>query len=148
MEVREQDMKTIQNEKGASLIEFVIILAPLLVLLFASIEFGIAGYNKAMITNASREGARAGILFDAAQTGNRIPDADIVQIVQTYCLNNLITFGSATSPSVLITRAGNSPGDSLTVRVTYDYGFLVIKNLIPGFSSSINLKAESIMRME
>ena len=142
-------MKKIHEESGASLIEFVIVLIPLLVLLFASIEFGVAGYNKAMITNASREGARAGIVFDAANPpANRISDADISQIVLNYCQNNLITFGPVATPVVAISRAGNEPGDGLTVSVVYNYGFLILQNLIPGFNPTINLKAQSIMRME
>ena len=141
-------MKKFGDETGASLIEFIIVLIPLLVLLFASIEFGVAGYNKAMITNASREGARAGIVFDASQTSDRISDADIIQIARDYCEDNLITFGPAATPVVTITRAGNDPGDDLTISVTYDYGFLILQNLIPGFNSTINLGAESVMRME
>ena len=141
-------MKTLRNERGASLIEFVIILIPLLVLLFASIEFGVAGYNKAMLTNASREGARAGIRFDAALAGNRISNADIGQVVQAYCQDHLITFGGAATPAVTVTKAGNNAGDSVTVSVTYNYGFLVLQNLIPGFNSNITLGAEAVMRME
>jgi Flp pilus assembly protein TadG len=142
-------MKKIREQSGASLIEFVIVLIPLLVLLFASIEFGIAGYNKAMITNASREGARAGIVFDASNPpAHRISNADIVQIVLNYCQNNLITFGPVATPVVDISRAGNAPGDNLTVSVNYNYGFLLLQNFIPGFNQTINLGAESIMRME
>jgi Flp pilus assembly protein TadG len=142
-------MKKMQDNSGASLIEFVIILIPLVVLLFASIEFGVAGYNKAMITNASREGARAGIVFDASNPpSHRISDADIGQVVLNYCQNNLITFGPSATPVVQITRVGNDPGDDLTVSVDYNYGFLILQNLIPGFSPTINLDAESIMRME
>lgn len=142
-------MKKIREQSGASLIEFVIVLIPLLILLFASIEFGVAGYNKAMITNASREGARAGIVFDASSPPtNRIANADISQIVLNYCQNNLITFGPVADPVVAISRAGNEPGDDLTVAVEYNYGFLILQNLIPGFNPTINLGAESIMRME
>jgi Flp pilus assembly protein TadG len=116
--------------------------------MFASIEFGVAGYNKAMITNASREGARAGIRFDASQPANRVSDADIAQIAQNYCANNLITFGTPATPVVTIARAGNSPGDDLSVSVSYNYGFLVLQNLIPGFNPTLNLDSVSVMRME
>jgi Flp pilus assembly protein TadG len=141
-------MKNIRDEKGASLIEFVIILIPFLVLLFASIEFGVAGYNKAMITNASREAARAGIVFDASQPTGRISNADIIQVAGNYCQNHLITFGAAAAPVIALTRAGNNSGDDLTVSVTYNYGFLVLQNLIPGFNPTVDLRAESVMRME
>ena len=53
----------ITEEKGASAVEFAIILPLLVVFLFGIIEFGIIFYDKAMITNASREGARKGIVF-------------------------------------------------------------------------------------
>jgi Flp pilus assembly protein TadG len=141
-------MKQFRDETGAALIEFIIVLIPLLVLMFASIEFGVAGYNKAMITNASREGARAGIVFDAAQAENRISNAAIAQIAQVYCADNMITFGTAAVPVVVVTRAGTEAGDDLTVSVSYNYGFLLLHNLIPGFSPTINLSAESVMRME
>jgi Flp pilus assembly protein TadG len=42
-------------------------------LLFGIIEFGIILYDKAMITNASREGARAGIVYSEPII---IPDSD------------------------------------------------------------------------
>lgn len=142
-------MQKIREQSGASLIEFVIILIPLLVLLFASIEFGVAGYNKAMITNASREGARAGIVFDASNPPtHRISDTDITQIVLNYCQDNLITFGPAAAPVVAISRVGNTPGDDLMISVDYNYGFLILQNLIPGFNPTIQLTAESVMRME
>ena len=52
------------NQSGASAIEFAFLLPVLLLFLFGIIEFSVLFYNKAMITNASREGARAGINFD------------------------------------------------------------------------------------
>jgi Flp pilus assembly protein TadG len=146
---QENKMKKIREQSGASLIEFVIVLIPLLVLLFASIEFGVAGYNKAMITNASREGARAGIVFDASNPPtNRISEADISQVVINYCKDNLITFGPVAVPDIDVDRTGVDPGDNLTVSVEYQYGFLFLQNLIIGFKPTINLNAVSIMRME
>ena len=141
-------MKANNPELGASLIEFVLVLIPLLVLTFGSIEFGVAGYNKAMLTNASREGARAGIVFDPGQTSDRLSDTEIEQIVRGYCADNLITFGDAAVPDVVVNRAGYTEGDDLTVTVTYVYGFLIIDNLIPGFNPTMTLRARSVMRME
>ena len=51
------------NQKGAAIVEFAIILPLLLLLIFGMIEFSLLMYNKAMITNASREGARRGIVY-------------------------------------------------------------------------------------
>ena len=54
------------NQKGAALLEFAIILPFLLVLVFGMIEFGLIAYNKQVITNASREGARWAIVQPSA----------------------------------------------------------------------------------
>ena len=53
----------LREEKGASLVEFAIILPLLIIVIFGIIEFSILLYDKAVITNAGREGARFGSLF-------------------------------------------------------------------------------------
>ena len=146
-------MKTLKDNQGAVLIEFVIVLPLLLILLFASIEFGVLFYNQAMITNASREGARSGIVY---RTGDPRIDwaTHVEQVVDNYCADNLITFG-APSSCVTYQPAGGVPtttGESLAVRVTYDYGFLVLPNLdffgAMGIPTTIELDAETVMRLE
>ena len=52
----------LKNQRGASAVEFAVVLFPLVLLVFGIIDFGFLLYNKAMLTNASREGARAGIV--------------------------------------------------------------------------------------
>jgi len=47
-----------KNEKGASAVEFALILPILVILVFGIIEFGIAYNNYISITHAAREGAR------------------------------------------------------------------------------------------
>jgi len=133
-----------KNQKGASAIEFAIILPLLVVLVFGIIEFSILLYDKAMITNASREGARAGIVF---RPDSPLSDAEITNIVNNYCAAHLITFGSA-SPVTTIKRVNDAPGDPLTVTVSYQYDFLVIPNLINTITGAINLNATTVMRME
>ena len=48
----------IKNERGASAVEFALILPILVILVFGIIEFGIAYNNYISITHAAREGAR------------------------------------------------------------------------------------------
>ena len=170
---------TIKNQKGAAAVEFAIILPLLLVLLFGIVEFSILFYNKAMITNASREGARAGIVF--AET--RLNESDICQVVTDYCQNYLINFDSAenvhcgldadsdhndthpkytpyggASPAddinvnTAIASDSISSGDSLTVRIEYNYDFLVFPNLAEllggSFAGIQKLNAVTVMRYE
>ena len=115
------------SQNGAAAVEFAIVLPLLAMLVFGIVEFSVLFYNKAMITNASREGARAGIVL----ADPRLTDAQIESVVDTYCGNNLITFGSGgDTPTVTISRSGNEAGDNLTVNVTYDYNFLLLPNFI------------------
>ena len=55
----------INNQNGAALVEFAIVLPLLLMLIFGMIEFSVMLYDKAMLTNATREGARLGILYNS-----------------------------------------------------------------------------------
>jgi Flp pilus assembly protein TadG len=133
-----------RNQKGASAVEFALVLPILLVLAFGIIEFSIALYDKAMITNASREGARAGIAF-------RIPpvtDEQIGNVVNTYLGSSLITFGGPAAANTTVTRNGPNPGDELTVSVDYTYTFLLVPNFITSLSGGITMVAETVMRME
>ena len=158
---------TIKNQKGASAVEFAIILPLLLVLLFGIVEFSILFYNKAMITNASREGARAGIVF----ASDRLSEAEIKAVVNNYAATHLINF----DPSQVLDMDNPPPkhtdsvigdsdvddaisnglidsGESLTVTVKYTYDFLVFPNLTKllggSFAGIQNLKAVTVMRYE
>ena len=133
-----------KSQSGASAVEFAIVLPILVLLVFGIIEFSVAFYDKAMITNASREGARAGIVF-------RVPpvtDDEITNIVNTYLGSNLITFGGPTTANITVTRIGYNPGDELKVSVNYTYTFLLIPNFVVSLSGGVNLAAATIMRME
>jgi Flp pilus assembly protein TadG len=132
------------DKRGVSAVEFAIVLPVLILFLFGIIEFSILFYDKAVITNASREGARAGIVY-------RYPDpvtaGEIEQVVRDYCADHLITF--ATTPTLTInTTPGSAAGDPLTVMVTYDYQFLVLPTFVTALTGGINLAAATVMRME
>jgi len=134
----------LNSQRGASVVEFALILPVLFVLGFGIIEFSVALYDKAMITNASREGARAGIVF-------RIPpvtDEEIDGIVDRYLGSHLITFGGPTTATTTVARNGPNPGDELRVTVAYRYTFLLIPNFITSLSGGIPMAGETIMRME
>jgi Flp pilus assembly protein TadG len=140
-----------QTEKGSSIVEFALVLPLLIALVFGIVEFSIALYDKAMITNASREGARAGIVYRSdPSTGQWSPltQGEITTIVNNYLSNYLITFGASTTATVQVTPSGVSPGGQLTVQVTYPYTFLVLPNFVLGLAGQINLEAITVMRYE
>jgi Flp pilus assembly protein TadG len=137
-------MKKLICQKGVAAVEFAIILPLLIVLVFGIIEFSLLLYDKQVITNASREGARSGIVY---RYPDRVTNAEITEVVNAYCSNYLITFGS---PNLLttVTRTGFGAGDELTVDVTYDYDFLVLPAFIASLTGGKTLNAVTVMRME
>jgi hypothetical protein len=150
--------RALKNQRGASLVEFALILLAFLSMLFGVIEFGLVIYNQQVITNASREGARAGIVVRAPRdidgvTYLRTTEGEIREIVRSFANENLVSFGgdSLTDANILVTKQGDSFGDFLTVEARFRYDFLVIPQLagLMGFDiPSINLTARARMAME
>jgi Flp pilus assembly protein TadG len=144
-------MKTkskIRAQGGAAMVEFALVsLFVLIPLLFGIVEFSLILYNQAMITNASREGARAAIVYDEP----RPTEAAITTVVNNYCQDHLITFGSATPVTDAVPDACpdvTSSGASITVTVTYHYGFLVLPSFLGGLIGLDDLSATTVMRCE
>jgi hypothetical protein len=169
-------MKTrmiIKREGGAAAVETAIVLPVLVLLLFGIIEFGILLYNKAMITNACREGARTGIVFahdlgvdpdDLADDTCHPDDTTIIDKVNQYLQTFLITFGGPNDWKVDIRRykydytvypptkveigeGDETAGDALEVTVRYQYGYLVLSHFMGG-SDFLNLGTTVNMRFE
>jgi Flp pilus assembly protein TadG len=138
----------IRTQKGVAMVELAIVLPILLVLVFAICELSIALYDKAVLTNASREGARAGIVAQSP----RVTDAEIKGVVENYATSHLITFGADTlvDGNINITRTGTGSafGDNLTVSVNYRYDFLVLSRLINALGGNITLNATTVMKLE
>jgi hypothetical protein len=168
----EEDTMIIKSEKGVSAVEFALIAPLLFVLTFGIIEFGILLFDKAVVTNASREGARAAIVFHKNAGGyDPIPASEIRTNVKEYAnikarlinlgkpgVNDLtdanIKIGYGPTPET-VPLEGGTPKKEEYIRVTvnYPYDFLVFSNLIPllsggAFDGSIDLKGETVMRME
>jgi Flp pilus assembly protein TadG len=134
----------LRTEDGAAAIEFALVLPILLLLVFGIIEFGFALYNKEVITNASREGARYGII-----AGDPRPTtAQIQSVVTTYLSKMPLVGWNASKATVSVTGAQGASGSDLTVTINYQYSFLVLQNLIPGFNKSITLNAQTLMKLE
>lgn len=134
-------LDTVKKQGGTAAVEFAIVLPVLVLLLFGTIEFGLLIYNQQVMTNASREGARSGIV---SQTP-RVSDGEIAAVVSTYCGEHLVTFGADNAPICQVARSGMAFGDDLTVDVTYNYTFLVLSNL--GFGPQ-TLMARTVMKQE
>jgi Flp pilus assembly protein TadG len=124
-------------------VEFALVLPVLLLLLVGMMEFALLLYNQQVITNASREGARFGIV---ARTP-RWTATDIEGVVDNYCGSHLVTFGTG-APATTVSATGTSFGNDLTVTVTFPYDFLVLPNFIGDLAGGITLEAWTTMKYE
>ena len=143
-------LKNHENQRGVAAVEFAIVL-PLLLFLFIGItEFGIAYYNKQVVTNASREGARAGIVAGTSES-------EIQQVAYNYAKDRLITFGTNTFSIVdeedesIIIDDCKSDGEYCTVTVTFNYTYLILQGFSffgANFGPNLNISSSTVMKME
>ena len=101
-----------KGEKGQALVEFALLVPIFLVLLFAIIDFGMGFYSWISVTNGAREGARLGVVMGTEQ---QIKD----QVYQAVSLPN-----EGTKMTVTVTGAQGQPGQSVVVKVDYDYDLI------------------------
>ncbi len=143
-------MRTTNREKGASAVEFALVLPALILILFGIIEFGCVLYDKAVITNASREGARRGIVFNGPEgAAVAVPFETITSTVDGYCASYLISLGSgATTPTTVVSGDCTVAGNALSVNVSYPYTFLVLPNFVGSLTGPITLNATTVMNCE
>jgi len=131
--------KRARAQKGGVLVEFAFILPLFLVLLFGMITFSTALYNKTVLTMATREGARAGAIYDPDGTNTSIARAQAAAL--QVCQNNLISFGPDMTANVTANVTPTSSGDILTVTASGNYSGIFL------FSGFV-LSAQTSMRLE
>lgn len=124
-----------KKQKGATAVEFAIVILIFVTIVFGIIEFGLLMYNQHIVTNAAREGARFGIVID------RKPEDQIKQRVSSYADQYLVTFGGG-DPDVQVPNACTQFGDDLSVTVEYKYNFLFLRFLEREISSTTIMKCE------
>lgn len=142
---------TLNNQSGTTAVELSIVILLLLTLIFGIIEFSIFLYNKQVLTNASREGARAGVVVRLP----RLDNDQIKSVVKAYCQDKLITFGTDTieDNDIAIKDVGLDVstqrcvffGCDLEITIDYTYDFLFLSTIGIG---PINLRAITNMKME
>ena len=135
-----------KNEKGAVIVEFAMILPLLVLLLLGIIDLSLLLYNNAVLTNASREGCRVGIVAQD-RTNTALIDAQVQTAINNYCQNHLVGFVSNNPVTTVTWPSPTSFGNPLEVNVTYNYGFLGLSNL-SNFKNSLTLGAKTVMLLE
>lgn len=133
------------NERGVVALEFVLVFPFLMTLLFGIVDASLLLCDKAVITNASREAARAGVVVRVPQ----LSASEIADVALSYARNNLVTGGTATTPTVSVDQsAGTAPGNPLKVTVTYTYDGLVLGSAISALTGPATVTATTVMNYE
>lgn len=152
------------RSEGAAAVEFAIVLNLLLLLIMGMIDFGHAWFMKQIIINASREGARYGVVYQNYEgTSNRKPPSALTPSIQnwvmqpppggSYGLINLLPADA--NPIVTPAGAGYTTGTvgaDLSVTVTCQKRWLILDGIMRLFGASwdntITLTAVTVMRVE
>jgi Flp pilus assembly protein TadG len=127
-----------KDSRGSMAVEFALVFPVLLLLLFSVIELGSAWYNRQLLVNASREGARMAALADG------MGDNDVVAQVRSI----LNSSGFAGAANITSTGASGSPGTMVEVEITANLPLPVLGSLVPGVDSSAHVTASTTMRHE
>ena len=123
-----------KHQRGAQAVEFALVLPFFLAILLLVMDFGFLSYNKSVITNASREAARAGTVL----TSSTWSAATVATVACNYAKSALTTTNSATPAPTSCTGASTPtvcPGvPSLAVQVANPVG-----NVPPAFGNPISV---------
>jgi len=134
-----------RSQRGTSAVEFALVLPIFLFVLFGFIELSVAFYDKAVLANASREGARAG----AVLRNPKLDTEGIRNLVTEYVRPALVTFGASSLPDVTVTQfvplAGDSTPSYLTVTVSYTYEGLGLGAMLSAINYPVRLSATTVM---
>lgn len=134
-----------RGESGAELIEFAIAFPLLLFMVAGILDFGMMMRTYEVVVNASREGARVGVLPDY----NCAHDPIKARTDQFLAAAGL----SSVDPVVTTTDVTTSVGtfSACSVKLVYPYNFVPLAGVAPFFGGSfttISLAGEAVMRNE
>lgn len=132
-----------RREAGTSVVEMAFVLPLLLLLVFAIGDFGIAYTRWNSLTNAVREGARAGVVFRAPCSAAAVT-TEIQNTVSNFAASSGLD-GSSIVTTVTNACGGTGTQLSVAASIPYDY---VAMSALAGLAPSINLRARTVMRNE
>ena len=144
------------GEKGQALVEFALLVPIFLLLLFAVVDFGMGFYSWITVTNAAREGARLGAVHAPLNVASSpcFGKASLDQCIEDRVRDASDLTNEATKMTVTITNATGNPGQSVVVKVDYDYDLITpLAGLIDFMSGdtigpTLNLSSTADMRLE
>ena len=131
-----------RHQRGAAAVEFALLLPVLMAMLMGALEMGLILYDKAVLTNATREGARAGIVLR-----NPKPTvSEITNVVLQKSQTSLISLLPASTPQVTVLQSSPAAWpNTLQVSAQYTFKGFVISTLMEALGSSWVIHASTVM---
>ncbi len=127
-----------RNRRGAAIVEFAVVAPVLFLLVFGMIEYGRLVMVQQMLTNASREGARLGVLDGTTTT-------DVENTVNSYLTSAAVSGATVTVTPDPPSSAGYGEAVTVTVTVPFDQVSWLPS---PIFLGGTTLTATTVMRRE
>lgn len=114
-----------ERSRGQSLVEFSLVLVPLLLLILGVVQFGLIFNSYVTITNAAREGARSGTIY--------VYDRTLTKAQNDAARNAAIRASVLSSMNLLSTTAPNFSGGATWTQggTIYTNGDLVVTYTLP-----------------
>ncbi len=143
-----------RETKGAVMVEFAIVVLVFCLIIAGIMDLGHAFYMRQVVTNASREGARYGVVYQTNAAGQRLPPSSYSPSIQAHILNNYLSqtyMPPDANPQVTVTGAGfatGTAGTPLEVRVAANKTWFVLDNFIPTLGNQITVAATTVMQCE
>lgn len=134
--------KGVRPQGGAAAVEFALLLPVLMAMLMGTLEMGMMLYNKAVLTNATREGARAGIVLR-----NPKPSVgEITNVVLQKSQSNLISLLPTDAPQVTVLQSSPAAWpNTLQVSAQYTFKGFVIGSVMQALGSTWVIHASTVM---
>ncbi|OGR29465.1 MAG: hypothetical protein A2139_06335 [Desulfobacca sp. RBG_16_60_12] len=142
------------------MVEFAIGSTVLIMFVLGIIEFGFLWYQKQVITNACREGARYGVTYRTNSDGTRLAPKNftsptIQEVVNSYCSGRIPTgswtvlplAGTAATIGDGVDLHSPPPPKTLIVAVTCTNQMDLLSGFIPSLAN-ITFSAQTIMNCE
>ncbi|MFN9747832.1 MAG: TadE/TadG family type IV pilus assembly protein [Burkholderiales bacterium] len=139
---RREPLQSVFFVTGVAAVEMALVLPVLCALSLGLMDLSLALYNKAILTNAAREGARAGIVLRNPKPGN----AEIQQVVLGYTQGALINPGGGQTPVVTVVQSVPAAfPNPLRVTVTFSFQGFAAGALMQLFQTPLILSASAVM---
>ena len=103
-----------RRDRGASAVEFAIVLPALFLVIAGIIDFGRYFFTQIQVTNASREGARAAVMYPS-------PSAADLNAITTRAMSAAAGVQGVAVQGVSTCASGATTNASVTVTATFDW---------------------------